>query len=755
MDAAICFAIYLISQAARQIIVPFFGAEFTQKGSSQMNSPTYISDRPSLTDALGRSHFAKALSKALLSVSSGDGLVVAIEGTWGSGKSTIIGFVKNHLADSGEYDELPIVVDFNPWMVSNTGAIVDALVTQIAAAIQLGPNTAEKGVKAGQKLLDYVGLIGHLKHLKYLKYVPGASWAANIAEDVAQVAESVGEGSKTAQDAFDEVKKLLPALDLTRRKAEVVEALRELDRPIVVFVDDVDRLPAEEIRTIVQAIKAVADFPRTTYLLAYDREVVAAALGSGNEAVGLSYLEKIVQVAYPIPPLFQYQITAFATDQIERLLRCLGINLKPYEAENFHQAMGLVTKLSRQPRDVVRLANRLMLSLPATHGEVNAVDVIVFEALSQRFPAIRESVHRHPADFVGSSFRGDTGDVIEDYWQTFLDSKDQKNESPLWEKHMPQNGAGAAKKACSFLFPEKEKGDAEPEDRLRLADPDRLARFFRMASLESVPEAREMHDCLADSAKLAASIEGLENAELALRLEWLYNYVPSCVGLNPFGCIQTLARAANRLAASKALTTDLVALMGKLLERLLRAADNDVRSTLLIEIANAAPISVAELSVFKAAAEQGKWFIRPSMQKSSEAQLVQDGEAVDAAVDAWSSRIRAQAETGILASDPELHSVLYRFGQLNRSYAETYRIVGEICKTEQGLEIFLSHFHNAGDLRGPEHFGLVEDATALVDRIEKSTLKEKFAWISTKIGLGSFTDAINEHSARMKSLDRG
>lgn len=719
-----------------------------------MNSPTYISDRPSATDALGRAHFAKALSKALLSVSSGDGLVVGVEGSWGSGKSTIIGFVKSHLADFCEDGAAPIVVDFNPWMVSNTGAIVDALVTQIAAAIQLGPGTAEKGVNAGQKLLGYVGLIGHLKHLKYLKYVPGAGWAANIAEDVAEAAESVGKGSKAAQDALSEVKELLPGLDLSKRKAEVVEALRELDRPIVVFVDDVDRLPADEIRTIVQAIKAVADFPRTTYLLAYDRDVVAAALGSGNEAVGLSYLEKIVQVAYPIPPLFQHQIMGFASDQIGRLLRSLDIELRPYEAANLQQAMGLVTKLSRQPRDVVRLANRLMLSLPATHGEVNAVDVIVFEALSQRFPAIRESVHRHPADFVGSSFRGDTGDTIEDYWQVFLQSEDQKKDSPAWERHMPLKDADAAKKACGFLFPGRKDGDRVPEDRLRLADPDRLARFFRMASLESVPEARDMHECLADPAKLAASLEGLESAELSQRLEWLYNYVPSCVSIDANGCVEALAKAASELADAKALTAGLVDPLGKLLERLLRAESADTRSPILLEIAKTAPISVAERSVFHAAAEQGKWFIRPQMEKSPEAQLVQDGGAVDAAIGAWSTRIRAQAEDGTLAGDPELLSVLFRFAQLNYAFAETYGIVARICETDQGLECFLSHYHDTGDLKGPGEFGLVEDANALAKRIEESGLRDRYAWLATKVASDSYAKAISENSTRMKGLHR-
>src|SRR5687768_1766617 len=99
-----------------------------------VSSSSYIHDRPATEDALGRSHFAKALSHSLVLPNSSPGLVVGIEGNWGSGKSTLIGFIKKNLGDITG-DSVPIVVDFNPWMLSNTGALVEALIGQIAASI--------------------------------------------------------------------------------------------------------------------------------------------------------------------------------------------------------------------------------------------------------------------------------------------------------------------------------------------------------------------------------------------------------------------------------------------------------------------------------------------------------------------------------------------------------------------------------------------------------------------------------------------
>jgi len=45
----------------------------------------YIHDRPAKEDSLGRSHFAKALSHSLILPKDSSGLVVGIEGSWGSG----------------------------------------------------------------------------------------------------------------------------------------------------------------------------------------------------------------------------------------------------------------------------------------------------------------------------------------------------------------------------------------------------------------------------------------------------------------------------------------------------------------------------------------------------------------------------------------------------------------------------------------------------------------------------------------------
>lgn len=52
---------------------------------------------------------------------------------------------------------------------------------------------------------------------------------------------------------------------------------------------------------VFQLVKALADFPNTVYLLAFDYKVVIQALKKVQHGDGKEYLEKIIQVPFEIP----------------------------------------------------------------------------------------------------------------------------------------------------------------------------------------------------------------------------------------------------------------------------------------------------------------------------------------------------------------------------------------------------------------------------------------------------------------------
>jgi predicted KAP-like P-loop ATPase len=83
---------------------------------------------------------------------------------------------------------------------------------------------------------------------------------------------------------------------------EEISARLEQQTPRILFIfDDIDRLEAEEVRQLFRVIKAVANFPNVTYLLAFDKEVAVTALRDAQNIPGEAYPEKIVQVPFDLP----------------------------------------------------------------------------------------------------------------------------------------------------------------------------------------------------------------------------------------------------------------------------------------------------------------------------------------------------------------------------------------------------------------------------------------------------------------------
>lgn len=674
--------------------------------------PTFLHDQPAADDAFGRKPFAESLARSLVLPNNSPGLVVGIEGEWGSGKSTLIGFITKHLREN----QKAIVIDFNPWMVSTTGVLVEALIGQIAASINKNTDEGQNGIDVSQKLLNYASL------LISLKYIPGFSWIGLTAED------AINAGQKT----LDDIKKLLPNLDLTQKKNEVIKALQELERPIIVIVDDLDRLPAEEIRIMIQAIKAVADFPQITYLLAYDPNIIARAIAE-NEKSGLSYLEKIVQVAYPLPPLPKRQLKHFVDGKIQELLKQLKITLRTYEKDRYEESVVLMTQLSRHPRDVIRITNRLILSLPATQGEVNTADVIVFEALTQRFPALRKATHEHSADFTGHFYRGDLiseQDVFD--WEMFFKSREEKTEH-AWLKHLPKDNDHELQilnKTCLFLFEKDSKNgdDDKFADHLRIADPDRLARLFNLTSIEGVPEAKDIHELLMDPEKLENELNKQDEEGKLFLLEWLLAYAPSCDKKDFKGCIDSLTKVSQQLTNKSRLTNAVANSISNLMLRLLRIKPSDYEQYFL-NIVNNSPLSISENILLQAYQEQGKWIIRPNDEVATERQLISNSELVDQAKETWSNRVRESVKQNTLHREALLPSILYRFAQFNdNDYLETYAAIDQMCRTEEGLAAFLKSFKKESIEPNPR-FTLVRDAEKLVQYIRKSSIVKDYEWL--------------------------
>jgi predicted KAP-like P-loop ATPase len=323
-------------------------------------------------DFFGYAPFAKRIASAAHKTPSPQGLVMAIHGVWGSGKSSLLNFVKHYLAQLPE-NEKPIVIDFNPWWFKDSDDLASQFLLLFRKRLV---GKSEKIRKIGGLLADYSSSISEAVALSY-----GIPWLDKPIQFLL---------------GFFKIKpKEVPGL-----KTELSKILKEANKRFVFVIDDIDRLAPNEIRELFKVIKALADFPNVIYLLSFDRKVVADALNTSLGVDGEAYIEKIVQVPFSLPTVDRIRLR-------QKLFQELYKILESYPLKNFdHTYWGNVyfeglDHYIKKPRDIVRVTNSLSVLYPAVVGEINAVDFIALEFLRVFEPEVYGLIWMNKEMFAG------------------------------------------------------------------------------------------------------------------------------------------------------------------------------------------------------------------------------------------------------------------------------------------------------------------------------------------------------------------
>jgi len=263
-------------------------------------------------DRLGFAATANAIAATLVRQQVVDGLVIGIEGRWGSGKSSLVNMTVTALR-SVESDTAPEIIEFKPWLIGDRNGLLLALFTELAIAVDaieegagdpVGRRRRELG-EAGKKIVGFAAQLGGLGTL-------------------AKVAGTVFPGVSLAGDAIEALAKAAKGWDgqrsLASEKAELRERLNLLPRRIVVTIDDVDRLEPSEVVEILRLVRSVADFPNVIYVLCYDPGIVAQSIQAAAQvADGRAYIEKIVQIAVSVPKPEAFDLRRWFGEEIAAL----------------------------------------------------------------------------------------------------------------------------------------------------------------------------------------------------------------------------------------------------------------------------------------------------------------------------------------------------------------------------------------------------------------------------------------------------
>lgn len=360
----------------------------TEIGTGETTAITHISpDLPiqaSREDRLNRRGFAAAISKVISNWRRRPSLVIGLFGEWGSGKSSI----KNMVVESLESrpDKPVFVVEFSPWQISGHEMLVQTFFDEIGKTIsKAAGNDADLAKRRTARWKLYSSALSVIATV-------AKAWKATT--NPADPSYLLAGGTSLALGSASEVLKAgaegieaeasLDSLSLGELKAQIASDLQSLPQPLLVVLDDIDRLTKEEIRLTLQLVKANADFPNIIYLLVAQREAMRLALEEIAPERADQFLEKIIQIGFDVPTVNRRQYEALLFEGLNTLLAGPGLESRfsnKYWRSASQHLIPLFTTVREINRFLAGLAFHVELFRNEDTFEVNPVDLIALEAL--------------------------------------------------------------------------------------------------------------------------------------------------------------------------------------------------------------------------------------------------------------------------------------------------------------------------------------------------------------------------------------
>lgn len=382
--------------------------------------------RTASQDRLRRADFADRIAGVLSELSLREGRVFAIRGGWGFGKSSLKNLITERLDARSEGADW---LDFNPWQWGDSDAIARALFGQIAD--RLGSEHSKAALARAEALRRYGAILTGTS--APLKKAEGSSRLISTVltnASVIAVASAIGFDLPTvamvaaALAALSVGTSLLgrvlsqlgrdrsgEPLDKVREALEV--RLRELDCPLVIFVDDIDRLEPEQIRMLLRQVKANANLPNIVFVLLFQPSIVERALDPVADGDGRAFLEKVVQASFDLPAVPVSIVHRIFGEELSELVGPYATEANGFSQTRWGNAfVGCIQPLLCNLRDVRRLISSIAVHMPLHVAgdvfEVNIVDFILLEALRVFEPDLLEALFRERELVLQSRrFQGD------------------------------------------------------------------------------------------------------------------------------------------------------------------------------------------------------------------------------------------------------------------------------------------------------------------------------------------------------------
>lgn len=227
----------------------------------------FIYDTPTLNDDYNRGGYASIVCDNLISTYNSShksnskeslpSFTVGISGDWGSGKTSFFKLMKSYLENNNQ-----ICYDFSPWLCNSSNEVISEFFKMLRK--KLSPYNGNISKTSSNYLRSLVQTDDH--------------WFSKVFSLFMSNNEPSGE-------EYDKLN----------------EDIKNLNKPIFIFIDDLDRLNDDEVKEVFKLIRNTANFSNTFFILAYDREYVFSVIKNGGKPNPERYFDKFINLDIELP----------------------------------------------------------------------------------------------------------------------------------------------------------------------------------------------------------------------------------------------------------------------------------------------------------------------------------------------------------------------------------------------------------------------------------------------------------------------
>ena len=278
-------------------------------------------------------------------------ITIALQGEWGSGKTSLMNLLRYNLCDVDNAPYYPIWINTWQYSLMKTPSqaiisILEGIINQMGA---LNPNE--------QKWQESKRKIGGLFKKMAIAGTKAAVGAVGI--DSSLVDDVMDGGDSASSDI----------MQLKEEISKLIAAALEKDSSkcgFTFYIDDLDRIDPPVAVEILELLKNIFDLEKCVFVLAIDYDVVIKGLKpkfgeltDANEREFRSFFDKIIQLPFSMP-VASYNVDTFLVDALSKIE---FFSQKELEDESLAEKLSEITRLSvgTNPRSLKRLTNTLAL----------------------------------------------------------------------------------------------------------------------------------------------------------------------------------------------------------------------------------------------------------------------------------------------------------------------------------------------------------------------------------------------------------